>query len=68
MSWIDNINSIYERSNWEFKLWSECESEWMNEQACKWIDCLREKILKDGQISLRSKRTIFDQEGSSGTK
>ena len=27
---------------------TECESEWMNERACKWIDCLWEKILKDG--------------------
>ena len=47
---------------------SECESEWMNEKACKWIDCLWKWILKDGQISLRSSKAIFDQEGSSGVE
>ena len=47
---------------------SECESEWMNEQAYKWIDCLWEKILKDGMISLRSRKDIFNQEGSSGAE
>ena len=48
----------------------KCESEWMNEWACKWIDCLRkwEKILKDGQISLRSSKAIFDHERSSGVE
>ena len=49
-------------------MWYECESEWMNERACKWIDFLWEKTLKDGQISLRSSKAIFDQEGSSGAE
>ena len=39
---------------------NECESEWMNERACKWIDCLWEQILKDGQIYLRSSKAIFN--------
>ena len=47
---------------------NDCESEWMNEWACKWIDCLRERILKDGQISLRSSKAIFDQGGSNGAE
>ena len=47
---------------------SECESEWMNEWACKWTDCLWEKILKDGQISLRSSKAIVNQEGSNGAE
>ena len=34
----------------------------------RWIDYLWEKTLKDGQISLRSSKAIFDQEGSSGAE
>ena len=34
----------------------------------KWTDCLWEKNLKDGKISLRRSKAIFDQEGSNGAE
>ena len=47
---------------------NECDSEWMNEGACKWVDFLWEKTLKDGHISLRSRKVIFNYKGSSGVE
>ena len=34
----------------------------------RWTNCLREKILKDGQISLRSSKAKFDQGRSNGVE
>ena len=43
---------------------SEEINEWMSKHAKGVIGCER-YFLKDGQISLRSSKAIFDQEGSS---
>ena len=34
----------------------------------RWIDCLWEQILKDGQKFLRRSKAIFNQEGSNGAE
>ena len=37
-----------------------CESKWMNEEALKWIDCLRRENFEGWLDILEDKKSIFD--------
>ena len=60
--WADLIIWM-EMSSCEFKMCG-IDMIWM----WRWTDYLWEKILKDGQRSLRSSKAIFDQGGSYGVE